>query len=84
MSNLIDIGFGNLICPERILCVLNFDSAPVKKLVHLAKENNKLIDATCGRKTVSVLIFDSDHVVLSYLSSDKINLKFNESKTLKE
>ena len=67
---LLNIGFGNLLTLERILSILNPDSSPVKRIVHTAKGNGNLIDATCGRKTQSVIIMDSGHVVTSSLSSE--------------
>ncbi len=69
---LLNIGFGNLLALEKIVCVLTPESAPVKRLIHLAKDKNILIDATCGRKTQSVFIMNSGHVVLSALTSEKI------------
>lgn len=75
----ISIGFGNLISAERIIAVLNFDSAPVKRLAHVAKEQGRLIDASCGRKTQSVFVTDSDHVVLSALSAESVMNKVMKS-----
>jgi regulator of extracellular matrix RemA (YlzA/DUF370 family) len=82
---LISIGFGNLISAERLVTILNSDSSPVKRLVHQAKEKGTLIDASCGRKTQSVLIMDSGHVVLSALSSETVLNKIfkNEDTTVK-
>lgn len=71
----INIGFGNLVSLQRIVSVLNSDSSPVKRLVHLAKEKEWLIDASCGRKTQSVLVMDTGHVVLSALSTDNVQNK---------
>ena len=69
---LINIGFGSLIMDERVLAVLDPDSAPIKRVIQEARERGMLIDATYGRKTASVLIMDSDHVVLSALSTEKL------------
>lgn len=71
----INIGFGNLVSLQRIVSVLNSDSSPVKRFVHLAKEKERLIDASCGRKTQSVLVMDTGHVVLSALSTDNVQNK---------
>ena len=62
---LINIGFGNLVAGDKIVAVVSPDSAPIKRIVQDAKEQGILIDATYGRKTRSVIITDSDHVVLS-------------------
>ncbi len=75
---LLNIGFGNLVSSSRVISILNFDSAPIKRLAHLAKEKNLLIDASCGRKTQSVLVMDSGHVVLSALSSEALFNKISK------
>ena len=69
---LVNIGFGSLISAERLIAVVSPDSAPVKRLVQEARDRVMLIDATFGRKTASVFIMDSDHVVLSALSTEKM------------
>ena len=71
----INIGFGNFVSEKKIVSVLNADSSPIKRLVRTSKDNNSLIDATCGRKTQSVIITDCDHVILSALSSEVIYSK---------
>lgn len=69
---LVNIGFGSLISVERLIAVVSPDSAPVKRLVQEARDRGMLIDATFGRKTASVFIMESDHVVLSALSTEKM------------
>ena len=69
---LINIGFGNLVSAGRVVAVVSPDSAPVKRLVQEARDRGMLIDATFGRKTASVFIMDSDHVVLSAIAADKL------------
>ena len=69
---LVNIGFGSLISVERLIAVVSPDSAPVKRLVQEARDRGMLIDATFGRKTASVFIMDSDHVVLSAIAADKL------------
>ncbi len=69
---LVNIGFGSLISVQRLIAVVSPDSAPVKRLVQEARDRGMLIDATFGRKTASVFIMDSDHVVLSALSTEKL------------
>ena len=60
----VNIGFGNLVSADRLIALVSPDSAPVKRLVQEARDRGMLIDATFGRKTASVLVMDSDHVVL--------------------
>lgn len=69
---LMNIGFGNMISAERLLTVVSPDAAPIKRLVQEAREHSMLIDASCGRKTRSVLVMDTDHVILSGLSPETI------------
>ena len=68
----INIGFGSLLSAERMVAVVSPDSAPVKRLVQDSRERGMLIDATYGRKTASIFIMDSDHVVLSALPVEKL------------
>ncbi len=74
---LVNIGFGNTVNSGRVISVVSPDSSPVKRIIGSAKEKSMLIDATQGRKTKSVIIMDSDHIVLSYLPVEKITAKFN-------
>ena len=76
---LINIGFGNLINSDKILTVISPDSAPAKRIIADAKAQKRLIDATQGRKTESVIITDSDHIVLSYLQSEDILNRNNQT-----
>ena len=73
---LVNIGFGNLISAARLIAVVGPDSAPVKRLIQESRDRGMLIDATYGRKTASVLMMDSDHVVLSALSAEKLGPRF--------
>lgn len=74
--NLVNIGFGNLINADRVVSIVSPESAPVKRIVQEAKANGNLIDATHGRKTMSVIITDSDNVVLSYMDLKQISQRF--------
>ncbi len=76
---LINIGFGNMVNAERVVCVVSPESAPIKRIIQQAKESGKLIDVTQGRKTASVIFTDSEHVMLSYLKSDRLAQRFEES-----
>ena len=67
---LINIGFGNTVNAERIVAVVSPEAAPVKRIVQTAKDEGTAIDATCGRRTRSVIVCDSGHVILSALQPD--------------
>ncbi len=69
---LINIGFGNLVSDIRIVSIVLPESAPVKRLISDAREKGMLIDATYGRKTKSVIVTDSEHIVLSALTPEII------------
>ena len=77
--NLVNIGFGNLVNAERIIAILSPESAPVKRIVQVAKDGGTAVDATCGRKTRSVIICDSGHVILSALRPESLAGKTEEN-----
>jgi regulator of extracellular matrix RemA (YlzA/DUF370 family) len=69
---LINIGFGSMIAAGRVLSVLEPESAPIKRVVQEAKERGMLIDASYGRKTRSVILMDTDHVILSAMTPEEL------------
>ncbi|MCH5188372.1 MAG: DUF370 domain-containing protein [Oscillospiraceae bacterium] len=69
---LINIGYGNMISDLRLVSVVAPDSAPIKRLIQESREKGLLIDATYGRKTRSVVIMDSSHVILSAIQPETI------------
>ena len=78
-SKFVEIGFKSLVNSNRILVVINPDSAPIKRVILDAKQNNLLIDATYGRKIRSVIIMDSGHVVLSLLGAETIKTRLENN-----
>lgn len=84
MTRFINIGFGNMVSAEKIIAVVSPDSAPIKRIVSDAKENNMVIDSTCGRKTRAVIIVNSDHVILSALQPETIINRFKGEESLDE
>lgn len=68
----INIGFGNMVSAGRIVAIASPDSAPVKRLVQDAREDGRVIDVSCGRRTRSVIVTDSDHVILSAIQAETI------------
>ena len=69
---LINVGFGNLVSAQRIISIVSPDSAPMRRTVCEAKERGMVIDATQGRKTESVIIADSGHIILSYYTPERL------------
>ncbi|MBQ9975633.1 MAG: DUF370 domain-containing protein [Clostridia bacterium] len=66
------LGAGNMVSCDRIVCIVSPDTAPVKRLVQDAKEEGRVIDVSGGKKTKSVIITDSDHVILSKIVPQKL------------
>ncbi|ABV34183.1 MULTISPECIES: DUF370 domain-containing protein [Thermotogaceae] len=79
MYGLINIGFGNVISGDRVIAIVNPESAPLKRLKDEAKDEGKLIDATYGRKTRAILITDSNHIILSAIQPETIAQRFKQS-----
>ena len=68
----INIGFGNMVAVERIVAIASPESAPIKRLLQDAKDDGRAIDVTCGRRTRSVIVTDSEHVILSAIQTETI------------
>lgn len=75
---LINIGFGNMVSAGRIVAIISPDSAPIKRMIQEGKETGRLIDATYGRRTQSVIIADSGHIILSAIQPDTVAGRFAE------
>jgi hypothetical protein len=69
---LLNVGFGNVVMASRVVAIINPGSAPTKRLKEEARETRKLVDVTQGRKTRSIIITDSDHVVLSAVEAGTV------------
>ena len=76
--DLLDIGYGNMVNANRIVALIGADAAPTKRIITAAREKNLAIDATCGKKTKSVLVMDSGHVILCAKESDRLARKNTE------
>ena len=72
---LVNIGFGSMVAAGRVLSILAPDSAPIKRVIQEAKDRGMLIDASYGRKTKSVILMDTDHVILSAVSPETITAR---------
>ena len=68
----INVGFGNMVAVERVVALASPESAPIKRLVQDAKDDGRAIDVTCGRRTRSVIVTDSEHVILSAIQTETI------------
>ena len=79
---LVNIGFGNSIVSKRVVAIISPNAAPIKRLRDEARQDGRLIDATQGRRTRSVIITDSNHVILSAVQSETISQRFSPNCTL--
>ncbi len=75
-SKLINIGFGNSVVAGRVIAVVQPKSSPMKKLKETAKNGQKLIDVTEGRRTRAIIITDSNHVILSSVQPETLMMRF--------
>ena len=75
---LTNIGFGSMIAAGRLLAIVAPDSAPIKRVVQEARDRGMLIDASYGRKTKSVLLMDTDHVILSALTPEALSARWQD------
>jgi extracellular matrix regulatory protein A len=73
----VNIGYGNVVVAARVVAVVGATGAPVRRLREWARESGKLVDATQGRKTRSVIVSDSDHVILSAVQAETISLRLS-------
>lgn len=73
---LLNIGFGSSVVADRVVAIVSPNSAPMKRLKDEAKEDKRLVDATHGRRTRSIIIVDSNHIVLSAIQSETISQRF--------
>ncbi len=82
LARLINIGFGNAVNSDKIVAVVSPEAAPIKRMVQKAKEENKLVDATVGRRTKAVIFTSENLVVLSALQPETISRRFNAHGTV--
>ena len=77
VNDLVNIGYGNTVMSSKVVAVLSPDSAPMRRLKDEAKEQKRLLDATQGRKTRSIIVTDSDHVILSAVQVETLLQRFS-------
>ncbi len=76
-QNLLNIGFGSTVVAERVVAIVSPNSAPLKRLKDEAKDDKRLVDATHGRRTRSIIIMDSNHVILSAIQAETISQRYS-------
>ena len=77
-AKFVNVGYGDLVAAARIVTVASPDAAPIKRLVQDAKEAGVVIDVSCGKKTRSVIVTDSKHVILSSLEPEALGVLLNQ------
>ena len=77
MGRLISIGYDNNINMDKVISIVNAGSAPIKRLVRNARDEDMVVDATEGSKTASVIVMESGHIVLSSISSETLRKRAN-------
>ncbi|NCO60742.1 MAG: hypothetical protein COX16_02640 [Deltaproteobacteria bacterium CG23_combo_of_CG06-09_8_20_14_all_51_20] len=81
---LVNVGFGNSVVSRRVVAIVSPNAAPVKRMRDEAREEKRLIDATQGRRTRSVIITDSNHLILSAVQAETIAQRFGVELTVPE
>jgi regulator of extracellular matrix RemA (YlzA/DUF370 family) len=76
VPKLLNIGFGNVVVTSRVVAIVTPSSAPIKRLKEGAREAGMLVDATQGRRTRSIIITDSNHVILSAVQAETVTQRF--------
>ena len=77
MNRIINIGYGNMVNSDKIIGVIKPEAAPVKRMIQTAKDNGVAYDATCGRKTKSVIVLENGRLILSALLPETIASRIN-------
>jgi len=83
-QSLLNIGFGNAVAADRVVAIVSPNSAPMKRLKDEAKQERRLVDATHGRRTRSIIVMDSNHIILSAIQAETVSQRFTSLKSAKE
>lgn len=83
-QDLLNIGFGNTVVADRVVAIVSPNSAPMKRLKDQAKENNRLVDVTHGRRTRAIIVMDSNHIFLSAIQAETVSQRFTALKDAKK
>jgi extracellular matrix regulatory protein A len=83
-QSLLNIGFGNAVAADRVVAIVSPNSAPMKRLKDEAKQEKRLVDVTHGRRTRSIIVMDSNHVILSAIQPETVSQRFTSLKSARE
>jgi len=81
---LLNIGFGSTVVAERVVAIVSPNSSPLKRLKDEARDDRRLVDATHGRRTRSIIIMDSNHIILSAIQSETISQRYSSLKEMEK
>ena len=81
---LVNVGFGNMVCADKIVSIVGADSAPVKRFVRESEDKGMLINATYGRRTRAVIVMESRHIVLSSVQPETIVSRIEGEEDIRE
>ena len=81
---LVNIGYGNMLATDRLVAVVSPEAAPIRRMIQDARDNGRVIDATCGHKTRAVIVTDSEHVILSPLLPETVAARIDEHRGTEE
>ena len=77
---LVNIGYGNMMAMDRVVTVVSPEAAPIRRMIQDARDNGRVIDATCGHRTRAVIVTDSEHIILSPLLPETVAARIEERK----
>jgi regulator of extracellular matrix RemA (YlzA/DUF370 family) len=83
-TELVHIGFGNVIAVNRVIALLSIDQQPIKRLIREAREKQRLIDATHGRKAKTAILFETGHMMLAAVTAETIAHRLATTSTASE
>ena len=83
-QSLLNIGFGSTVVAERVVAIVSPNSSPLKRLKDEARDDRRLVDATHGRRTRSIIIMDSNHIILSAIQSETISQRYSSLKEMEK
>ena len=80
----IQVGYDNYVSLDGIKAVGHPRSAPIDRMVQGAKKKGLVMDFTAGRRCKGILLLDTGHIVLSFLSSDTLARRYREERARRE
>jgi regulator of extracellular matrix RemA (YlzA/DUF370 family) len=83
-TELVHVGFGNVIAVNKVIALLSINQQPVKRLIREAREKELLIDATHGRKAKTAIVYETGHIMLAAVTAETIAHRLTTASILSE